>query len=171
MDGVHDVAVKVFSAPSSAHDMEVLHTEIAVLRSCNSSNIVQFHGVCTKQDNVWIVMELLQQGSLYNSLERSKRRCMWYHRCPSANSLVAAAPMYSYSYTPWLLYHGTGKVPVEACLDNACLHDSKPNALKTCNIGMLVVVYPDILIMYPDTLICHCCNWVPNIGVCCVSWT
>lgn len=90
MDGVHDVAVKVFSAPSSAHDMEVLHTEIAVLRSCNSSNIVQFHGVCSKQDNVWVVMELLEQGSLYNSLERSKRRCMWYHRCPSANSLVVA---------------------------------------------------------------------------------
>ena len=89
MDGVHDVAVKVFSAPSSAHDMEVLHTETAVLRSCNSSNIVQFHGVCSKQDNVWVVMELLEQGSLYNSLERSKRRCMWYHRCPSANTLVA----------------------------------------------------------------------------------
>ena len=90
MDGVHDVAIKVFSAPSSAHDMEVLHTEIAVLRSCNSSNIVQFHGVCSKQDNVWVVMELLEQGSLYNSLERSKRRCMWYHRCPSANLLVVA---------------------------------------------------------------------------------
>ncbi len=90
MDGVHDVAVKVFSAPSSARDMEVLHTEIAVLRSCNSSNIVQFHGVCLKQDNIWVVMELLEQGSLYNSLERSKRRCLWYRRCPSTNSLVVA---------------------------------------------------------------------------------
>lgn len=88
MDSVHDVAVKVFSAPSSDRDVEVLHTEIAVLRSCNSRSIVQFHGVCSKQDNIWVVMELLEQGSLYNALERSKRRCLWYRRCPSAGSLL-----------------------------------------------------------------------------------
>lgn len=98
MDGVHDVAVKVFSAPSSAHDMEVLHTEIAVLRSCNSSNIVQFHGVCSKQDNVWVVMELLEQGSLYNSLERSKRRCMWYHRGASIALDIAKGVYYLHSH-------------------------------------------------------------------------
>ncbi len=99
MDGVHDVAVKVFAAPSSDRDMEVLHTEIAVLRSCNSRNIVQFYGVCFKQDNIWVVMELMEQGSLYNALEKSKRRCLWYHRCPSAGSLVVPVTPSYYTHT------------------------------------------------------------------------
>lgn len=88
IDSIHDVAVKVFSAPSSDRDMELLHTEIAVLRSCNSRNIVQFHGVCFKQDNIWVVMEILEQGSLYNALERSRKKCLWYRRCTSAGILL-----------------------------------------------------------------------------------
>lgn len=99
MDSVHDVAVKVFSAPSSDRDMEVLQTEIAVLRSCNSRNIVQFHGVCFKQDNIWVVMEILEQGSLYNALERSKKRCLWYRRCTSAGFLVVAVTPSCYTHT------------------------------------------------------------------------
>ncbi|KAL0050250.1 hypothetical protein WJX82_007222 [Trebouxia sp. C0006] len=98
MDSVHDVAVKVFSAPCSDRDMEVLQTEIAVLRSCNSRNIVQFHGVCFKQDNIWVVMELLQQGSLYNALERSKKRCLWYRRGASIALDIAIGLHYLHSH-------------------------------------------------------------------------
>ncbi|DBA85249.1 TPA: hypothetical protein ACH3X2_005949 [Trebouxia sp. C0005] len=98
MDSVHDVAVKVFSAPSSDRDVEVLHTEIAVLRSCNSRSIVQFHGVCSKQDNIWVVMELLEQGSLYNALERSKRRCLWYRRGARIALDIAVGVHYLHSH-------------------------------------------------------------------------
>lgn len=107
MDSVHNVAVKVFSAPSSDRDMEVLHTEIAVLRSCNSRNIVQFHGVCFKQDNIWVVMEVLEQGSLYNALERSKKRCRWYRRCRSADILVAVT-LSCHTHTTHTTSHGSG---------------------------------------------------------------
>ncbi len=130
MDGVHDVAVKVFTAPSSDRDMEVLHTEVAVLRSCNSRNIVQFHGVCFKQDNIWVVMELLEQGSLYNALEKSKRRCLWYHRCPSAGSLVVAVTpsYYTHTTTPY----GSSTMLLARRL-----------LMKNSNLGMLSIVCPN----------------------------
>ena len=84
MHGVHDVAIKVFCAPSSQRDVQLLHTEIAILRSCNNKNIVQFRGVCFRQPDVWLVMERLEKGSLFDLLARKSQKYTWYHRYSSA---------------------------------------------------------------------------------------
>lgn len=79
-DGVHDVAIKIFKSVNTTRDLELLQTEIAVLRSCNNRNIVHFYGVCFKGTDAWLVMELLEKGNLYNALAHGKRTCTWYHR-------------------------------------------------------------------------------------------
>ncbi len=78
MHGVHSVAVKVLAAASSQRETEALHTEISILR--NNKNIVQFHGVCFKETEIWLVMELLERGSLHNALAHANKKCTWYHR-------------------------------------------------------------------------------------------
>ncbi len=49
-------------------------------------------------------------------------------------------------------------MPLDACLDKACLHDAKPDALKTSNLGMLAIVCPNSerinLTVIP---VSHCC--------------
>ena len=79
-DGIHDVAIKIFKAVTTERDLELLQTEIAVLRSCNNRNIVHFYGVCFKHTDAWLVMELLEKGNLYNALAYGKGLCTWYNR-------------------------------------------------------------------------------------------
>jgi len=79
-DGIHEVAIKIFKAVTTERDLELLQTEIAVLRSCNNGNIVHFYGVCFKQTDAWLVMELLEKGNLYNALAYGKGLCTWYNR-------------------------------------------------------------------------------------------
>ena len=79
-DGVHDVAIKIFKSVSTARDLELLQTEIAVLRSCNNRNIVHFYGVSFKGSDAWLVMELLEKGNLYNALAYGRGLCTWYNR-------------------------------------------------------------------------------------------
>lgn len=79
-DGIHDVAIKIFKSVTTERDLELLQTEIAVLRSCNNRNIVHFYGVCFKQNDAWLVMELLEKGNLYNALAYGKGLCTWYNR-------------------------------------------------------------------------------------------
>ncbi len=79
-DGVHDVAIKIFTSVTTSRDLELLQTEIAVLRSCNNRNIVHFYGVAFKQADAWLVMELLEKGNLYNALAYGKGLCTWYNR-------------------------------------------------------------------------------------------
>jgi len=79
-DGVHDVAIKLFKSVTTARDLELLQTEIAVLRSCNNRNIVHFYGVSFKGSDAWLVMELLEKGNLYNALAYGKGLCTWYNR-------------------------------------------------------------------------------------------
>ena len=80
MDGVYDVAIKKFSPAGSQRELNHLQNEVAILRSCNNKNIVRFHGVASYGNEVWVVMELLERGSLYNALARGKRKCTWYHK-------------------------------------------------------------------------------------------
>lgn len=79
-DGVHDVAIKIFKSVSTARDLELLQTEIAVLRSCNNRNIVHFYGVSFKGSDAWLVMEPLEKGNLYNALAYGRGLCTWYNR-------------------------------------------------------------------------------------------
>ncbi len=80
MHNVHDVAVKVLKSLSSPRDLGLLQREVSVLRSCNNKNIVQFYGVCFREVEIWLIMELLDKGTLYNALERGKQQLTWYHR-------------------------------------------------------------------------------------------
>lgn len=88
LDGVHDVAIKKFSPAGSQREFEFLQNEVAILRSCNNKNIVRFHGVAMHEEEVWVVMELLQRGSLYNALAQGQRKCTWYHKYADSPACV-----------------------------------------------------------------------------------
>ncbi|DBA94632.1 TPA: hypothetical protein ACH3X1_002205 [Trebouxia sp. C0004] len=94
-DGVHDVAIKIFRSVTTVRDLELLQTEIAVLRSCNNRNIVHFYGVSFKQADAWLVMELLDKGNLYNALAYGKGLCTWYNRYFYADALICACHSYT----------------------------------------------------------------------------
>lgn len=101
-DGVHDVAIKIFKSVSTARDLELLQTEIAVLRSCNNRNIVHFYGVSFKGSDAWLVMELLEKGNLYNALAYGRGLCTWYNRY-CLYSFLSVSPIHV--FRPVMLLH------------------------------------------------------------------
>lgn len=88
MLGIHDVAIKVLKAMTSPRDLGLLQREVAVLRSCNNNNIVRFYGLCFKDPDVWLVLELLENGTLYHALLQGKQQINWYNRYASTRSLL-----------------------------------------------------------------------------------
>ena len=96
-DGVHDVAIKIFKSVTTQRDLELLQTEIAVLRSCNNRNIVHFYGVCFQGADAWLVMELLEKGNLYNALAHGKGLCTWYHRWDISPDIHLSADSFVHS--------------------------------------------------------------------------
>ncbi|KAK9806572.1 hypothetical protein WJX73_003484 [Symbiochloris irregularis] len=65
LGGASTVAVKVLHDAEAAADFG---HEIAILRSCRHSNIVQFQGACVRQGRVMLVTEFLTGGDLWHAL-------------------------------------------------------------------------------------------------------
>ncbi|BDA50936.1 probable serine/threonine-protein kinase DDB_G0267514 at C-terminar half [Coccomyxa sp. Obi] len=70
--GVQTVAVKIL------HDAEVggvnFTREIAILKGCRHSNIVQFQGACVSGNRTMLVMEYVEGGDLWRALQREGSR-------------------------------------------------------------------------------------------------
>ncbi|KAK9818084.1 hypothetical protein WJX72_006882 [[Myrmecia] bisecta] len=79
-DDFHEVAVKVFTGIAGQREQDILMKEIAILRSCRNKNVVTFYGVCFRATDVWMVMEYMEGGNLYQALAQKGRECLWYQR-------------------------------------------------------------------------------------------
>eukprot|EP00884_Botryococcus_braunii_P019312 jgi/Botrbrau1/6064/Bobra.177_1s0004.1 len=79
LKGVHEVAIKIFTIQVEDVDIAqtALSTEIAILRSCTNPYIVQFLGVSFKNHEVWMVMEYMDGGNLFNALKIGKENVRW----------------------------------------------------------------------------------------------
>ncbi|OAC99000.1 hypothetical protein MUCCIDRAFT_148930, partial [Mucor lusitanicus CBS 277.49] len=62
------VAVKALVKPESDHDMQLLQIEIDIHSSFNHSNIVSLHRVFEDDNYFYLVMELCDQGDLFDYL-------------------------------------------------------------------------------------------------------
>eukprot|EP00884_Botryococcus_braunii_P019705 jgi/Botrbrau1/6418/Bobra.49_1s0034.1 len=69
LDGVHEVALKISKSLASK---DAVMNEMSLLKSCQSSNIVQFLGVSYKENGVWLVMEYMPGGDLRSFLKRQQ---------------------------------------------------------------------------------------------------
>lgn len=77
MNGVQPVAIKVLDGDDNR---DALQREIGILKDSRNPHIVQFLGACVgKDDKMLVVMELMDQGTLFNAL--ADGRVSWYNRC------------------------------------------------------------------------------------------
>eukprot|EP00884_Botryococcus_braunii_P000235 jgi/Botrbrau1/10211/Bobra.0362s0001.1 len=79
LDGIHEVAIKVFKDASDSSQFRTFLQEVELLKHCRNSQIVQFIGYVHNQREIWLVMEYMSGGNLYRSL-RSSDTCQWYNR-------------------------------------------------------------------------------------------
>lgn len=99
LHGVQPVAVKVLggsSAPGSKDmsDAEWEH-EIAVLRACRHTHVVQFQGVCFQEGRILLITEHLEGGNLSHNLRAGK--VTWWRRGKKIALDVARALVYLHS--------------------------------------------------------------------------
>eukprot|EP00884_Botryococcus_braunii_P017382 jgi/Botrbrau1/4327/Bobra.0232s0018.1 len=94
-DGVHDVALKISTCKLDTNS-EAFTREVALLKSCRNSNIVQFQGVCVVDDCVWLVMEYMGGGNLYSLLMNS-RGWQWNQRAAVMGLDIARGVAYLHS--------------------------------------------------------------------------
>eukprot|EP00884_Botryococcus_braunii_P006247 jgi/Botrbrau1/15623/Bobra.4_1s0010.2 len=83
--GVHEVAIKVFTEVNSGGESllvarKALLREVALLKSCRSPFIVQFLGVSFVGNDVWLCMEYMEGGNLFQAIERNKDWTWRSHR-------------------------------------------------------------------------------------------
>ncbi len=57
----------------SAHSLKQVEKEINALRLCNHPNVVQFHEVLEVEDTVYLVMELIPHGELFDYIKKRGR--------------------------------------------------------------------------------------------------
>lgn len=68
-------AVKCFDKArisKSAHSLRQVEKEINALRLCNHPNIVRFHEVLEVEDTVYLVLEYVPHGELFDYIKRKK---------------------------------------------------------------------------------------------------
>eukprot|EP00884_Botryococcus_braunii_P007070 jgi/Botrbrau1/16364/Bobra.0372s0003.1 len=92
-DGVHDVALKISKSNVSR---EAFLREVALLKSCRNSNIVQFQGACHVKGRVWLVMEYMPGGNLRNHLA-AERNWEWGRRAAILALDIARGMAYLHS--------------------------------------------------------------------------
>ncbi|EGC39404.1 hypothetical protein DICPUDRAFT_147802 [Dictyostelium purpureum] len=64
-----ELAVKVIPIK----DSEEIEKEISILKKCKSSNIVSYYGSCQQGENLWILMEYCNIGSIRDLLETTEK--------------------------------------------------------------------------------------------------
>ncbi|KAI7843216.1 hypothetical protein COHA_003196 [Chlorella ohadii] len=99
LHGVQPVAVKVLggsAAPGSKDmsDAEWEH-EIAVLRACRHTHVIQFQGVCFQEGRMLLITEYLEGGNLTHNLRAGK--VTWWRRGKKIALDVARALVYLHS--------------------------------------------------------------------------
>lgn len=57
----------------SAHSLKQVEKEINALRLCNHPNVVQFHEVLEVEDTVYMVMEYIPHGELFDYIKKRGR--------------------------------------------------------------------------------------------------
>ncbi|XP_070550421.1 tyrosine kinase receptor Cad96Ca-like [Ptychodera flava] len=86
-----EVAVKCLKDNASAEDRRDLLRELAIMLSLNAShpNVVKLLGCCTKRDPIYIVVELVQNGSLQDYLLGNRSPGLYQNLHPNSRNMTA----------------------------------------------------------------------------------
>lgn len=66
------VAVKVFEVSQSEEDTAEFVRETAIMGRLRNPNVVQFYGACLEENSACLVMEYMEQGSLFDHLAKAE---------------------------------------------------------------------------------------------------
>jgi hypothetical protein len=92
LGGVQTVAVKMLGGQQDHAAQVKFCREVAILRSCRASNVVQFQGACVAEGCTMLVTEFMEGGDLWRIMARDKDRAVfgWYRRGKQVALDVAA---------------------------------------------------------------------------------
>ncbi|KAK9825465.1 hypothetical protein WJX81_005752 [Elliptochloris bilobata] len=84
LNGVQEVAVKIFFDVHTAREEADILREVAILKGCRDRNVVQFYGACLEPENgcIMIVTEYMEHGDLWHALQsfRKSGALSWYKK-------------------------------------------------------------------------------------------
>ncbi len=135
------VAVKIIKKSSlSSEDMGLIRREIEILKLCQHPNIILLHDIFENTEYIYIVMELMRGGDLYNYLETRKFKTS---RTRSRNIVhsLATALFYLHSY---------GIIHRDIKLDNVIMIDESDDSdVKIVDFGLSKLIGPNEKCMEP----------------------
>lgn len=67
------IAVKCINLPAMRHELHLLRREVDIMKKVKHLNIVQFYDIYENPENVYLTMELCEQGNLKKRIEKSGR--------------------------------------------------------------------------------------------------
>lgn len=83
------VAVKRLMLPKPTNEQKrTVEKEIAIFSQCNHPGVIKLYGVCVCEEEIWVVMELANGGSLHSKLE--KENYSWEVKWKWATEVAAA---------------------------------------------------------------------------------
>lgn len=131
-NGATPVAVKKLSARSDMHQVafEQFRREIAILRSCRDTNIVQFIGASLSPGVTMLVTEFMEGGNLTNNIATGKIN--WWMRGKRVAMDVCKGLIFLHKRH---ILHGDIKSP------NVLL--TKDGTAKICDVGMARILAQD----------------------------
>ncbi|KAF8819781.1 calcium dependent protein kinase CDPK7 [Cardiosporidium cionae] len=136
----NEYALKVIDKGKvSEHDKELLRSEMAILRLLRYPNVIYFKEVLDTKDRLYIAMELVRGGELYDLLH-------WKRRLPElyVNRIVCQL-LYTVAYL-----HKCGIMHRDIKPENILLIDKNPEAMiKLTDFGLSTLCGPNELLFEP----------------------
>lgn len=80
IDGVTEVAVKLFFKIGEPKQQEEVLKEISILKSCRDRHVLNFLGACIVEGQIVLVTEFMESGDLWNALRKDHGLWSWYNR-------------------------------------------------------------------------------------------
>eukprot|EP01130_Rhizamoeba_saxonica_P007900 TRINITY_DN3196_c0_g1_i1.p1 TRINITY_DN3196_c0_g1~~TRINITY_DN3196_c0_g1_i1.p1 ORF type:complete len:536 (-),score=106.70 TRINITY_DN3196_c0_g1_i1:51-1658(-) len=109
-----EVAIKLIDKNRLSESQPFLENEIEILRQCRHPNIVSLLGVFQSEENLYIVMELVRGGELYDEIVRRK-----------TFSEKDASFIMSQVFSALIYLHNKGIIHRDLKLENLLLVDNK----------------------------------------------
>ncbi|KAJ6241270.1 serine/threonine-protein kinase [Anaeramoeba flamelloides] len=66
------IAIKVINLEKSQDDIKTIQNETAILQQCNSPYLIKYYGSYLEDVNLWMIIEFLEGGSVYDIMKRKK---------------------------------------------------------------------------------------------------
>ena len=129
------VAIKIMKKKEmNTQDLELTRREIEIMKICQHPNIIQLLDIFENSDYIFIVMEHLQGGDLFNYLEQKKFHIPEERACYIVSSMILAL-----SYL-----HAYGIAHRDLKPENILLISQSPDSdIKLMDFGLSKIIAPD----------------------------